>query len=47
MEAGTMAAKQMTLAEGGFEKHRKVTRREQFLAEMAAVVPWAKLVALI
>lgn len=41
-----MAPKQMTLAEGGFEKHRKVTRREQFLAEMDAVVPWAKLVAL-
>jgi IS5 family transposase len=38
---------QTTLADAGFEKHRKVTRREQFLAEMEAVVPWARLVALI
>ena len=26
---------------------KKVTRREQFLAEMDAVVPWARLLALI
>jgi IS5 family transposase len=38
---------QTTLADAGFEKHLKVTRREQFLAEMEAVVPWARLVALI
>jgi IS5 family transposase len=31
----------------GFEKHRKVTRRAQFLAEMNQVVPWARLLALI
>ena len=31
----------------GFEKHHKVTRRAQFLAEMEQVVPWARLMALI
>jgi transposase, IS5 family len=39
--------KQITLAEGGFETYRKVTRREQFLADMERVVPWQSLVALI
>ncbi len=31
----------------GFEKHRKVTRRAQFLDEMNQVVPWPRLLALI
>ena len=31
----------------GFEKHHKVTRRAQFLAEMNRVVPWTRLLALI
>jgi transposase, IS5 family len=31
----------------GFEKHRKVTRRAQFLDEMNQVVPWSRLLALI
>ena len=31
----------------GFRKQRKVTRREVFLAEMARVVPWRRLEALI
>ena len=31
----------------GFEKHRKVTRRAQFLAEMNQVVPWSRLMDLI
>lgn len=39
--------KQMTLAEGGFEKYGRVTRREAFLLEMDRVVPWAELCALI
>ena len=39
--------KQITLAEGGFDAYRKVTRREQFLADMQRVVPWSALVALI
>lgn len=34
-------------ADGSFEKHRKPTRREKFLAEMDGVVPWACLVALV
>jgi transposase, IS5 family len=39
---------QMTFgAMTGFEKHRKVTRRAQFLAEMNQVVPWSRLLALI
>ena len=42
-----MRPKQLTLAETGFEKHRKVTRRAQFLAEMNTVVPWAQLIGLI
>jgi len=44
--------KQMTLAAAadstaGFERFRKPTRRDAFLAEMQALVPWAELVALI
>lgn len=39
--------RQQTFAEGGFERYRKATRRERFLAEMERVVPWAKLGALI
>lgn len=39
--------KQTTLAEGGFEKYAKTTRREAFLLEMDCVVPWAELCALI
>ena len=31
----------------GFRKQLKVTRREVFLAEMARVVPWRRLEALI
>ncbi len=34
-------------AESGFERHRKPTRRDAFLAEMQALVPWSRLVALI
>lgn len=39
--------KQMTLAEGGFERFGKTTRRAAFLAEMERVVPWAELCAAI
>ena len=39
--------RQTSLAEGGFEKYRKTTRREQFLAEMEQVVPWQRVVRLI
>jgi len=40
--------KQMTFGTvTGFEKHRKVTRRAQFLAEMNQVVPWSRLMDLI
>jgi len=38
---------QLTLAANEFERFRKPTRREKFLAEMNAVVPWAELVQLI
>ena len=36
--------RQRTLADGGFEKYRKVTRRERFLEEMEQVMPWQRLV---
>ena len=39
--------KQLTLVSNDFERFRKPTRREKFLAEMNTVVPWADLVALI
>lgn len=45
-----MTDKQLTLAthtDTGFERHRKTTRRDVFLAEMDKVVPWAALCALI
>lgn len=39
--------KQLTLAGNEFERFRKPTRREKFLAEMNTVVPWSELVALL
>ena len=45
-----MTPKQMSLSmehDAGFEKHRKPTRRDVFLAEMDRVVPWAELCAVI
>jgi IS5 family transposase len=39
--------KQLTLASNEFERFRKPTRREKFLAEMSTVVPWTELCALI
>lgn len=35
--------RQRTLAEEGFEKFRKPTRREQFLDEMEQIIPWGDL----
>ena len=42
-----MRPKQGTFAEASFERYRKPTRREEFLAQMNTVVPWEKLTALI
>lgn len=39
--------KQLTLAASEFERYRKPTRREKFLAEMDRVVPWKELAAVI
>jgi transposase, IS5 family len=40
--------RQMTLAhQAEFQRYSKKTRREQFLAEMDAVMPWAELLALV
>jgi IS5 family transposase len=40
--------RQMTLAhQAEFQRYTKKTRREQFLAEMDAVIPWAELMALV
>ena len=38
-----MSDRQKTLADEGFERYRKPTRREQFLDEMERVIPWAEL----
>jgi len=35
--------RQATLAEGGFAKYRKATRKEKFLNEMERIVPWKRL----
>lgn len=40
-------AKQRTFASEAWSRKGKVTRRERFLAEMDAVIPWAELIALI
>jgi IS5 family transposase len=39
--------KQTTFASVAWDRKGKVTRRERFLAEMDAVIPWARLLALI
>jgi hypothetical protein len=40
MRGGMPRPKQETFAAAGFERYRKTTRREQFLAEMSRVMPW-------
>jgi IS5 family transposase len=40
-------AEQRTFASLAYSQKGKVTRREQFLAEMEAVIPWARLLAVI
>ncbi len=42
-----MRDRQQTLAEEGFERYRKRTRREQFLGEMDQIIPWSELAAVI
>ena len=42
-----MGDRQGTLAEEGFERYRKPTRREQFLEEMDQIIPWAEVAAVI
>jgi len=39
--------KQQTFASAAWNRKGKVTRRERFLAEMDAVIPWSRLIALI
>ena len=39
--------KQRSLGQTGFERASKPTRRQRFLAEMDAVIPWARLVSLV
>lgn len=39
--------KQQTFASAAWDKKGKVTRRERFLAEMDAVIPWSRLLSLI
>jgi len=40
-------SEQRTFASLAWQAKSKVTRRERFLAEMDAVIPWARLLALI
>src|SRR5580658_8992940 len=42
-----MGMKQTTFASAAWERKGKVTRRERFLAEMDAVIPWERLLGLI
>ena len=42
-----MPMSQQLLACEGLEKHRKKTRREQFLEEMEQIIPWPELAAVI
>lgn len=48
---GSGDMKQMTLTaaadQSRFDRHRKPTRRDAFLAQMQTLVPWSRLVALI
>ena len=39
--------RQQSLADGGFEKYRKKTRKEVFLEEMDQIIPWQELTAAI
>ena len=38
---------QTSFAQNEYARKKKTTRREKFLAQMEAVVPWARLVAVI
>jgi IS5 family transposase len=40
-------SEQRTFAGLAWDRKGKVTRREQFLAEMNAVVPWARLLSVV
>ena len=44
---GIGGIRQTTLATAGFDCYAKITRRDAFLAEMEAVVPWAEFRSLI
>jgi hypothetical protein len=44
---GVVMSRQRTFASMAWQAKGKVTRRERFLAEMDAVIPWARLLALI
>lgn len=39
--------RQLSLSDNGFEKYRKQTKKEQFLAEMDNIIPWKDLTAAI
>ena len=39
--------RQDTFSDAGFEKHRKKTRKEQFLEEMEKIIPWPELTQVI
>ena len=39
--------RQQSFAQVDFERYRKPTRRERFLAQMEQIIPWGELCALI
>lgn len=47
MISSTPAAAQVAADQSGYEQYRKPTRRDEFLATMRAIVPWAALCAVI
>src|SRR5437868_3408774 len=47
VQSQRVGMKQTTFASAAWERKGKVTRRERFLAEMDAVIPWGRLLGLI
>lgn len=47
MSEGMVRMKQRSLAETGYERRPKATKRQRFLQSMDAVIPWGRLVALV
>jgi hypothetical protein len=42
-----MSMKQSSLAETGYERRPKATKRQRFLSQMDTVIPWSRLLAVV